>query len=147
VNQGQQYSQHKGAGRKRTKTKESMSVVEQQTASRPVQGSTTPANYGSFDAFLKAFGVPLAIAAAVAIWLVETPRGLPIEGHKALALFGSIFVFYLSEGIPLAIASLLVVPTAVQRSLLERRRESKMPQIAAIRCGRARYGVSTDRSL
>src|SRR3954467_3237170 len=30
--------------------------------------------------------------------------------------------------------------TAVQRSLLERRRESKMPQIAAIRCGRARYG-------
>src|SRR4051812_2692010 len=37
--------------------------------------------------------------------------------------------------------------TAVQRSLLERRRESKMPQIAAIRCGRARYGVSTDRSL
>ena len=45
------------------------------------------------------------------------------------------------------LAGLRAERTAVQRSLLERRRESKMPQIAAIRCGRARYGVSTDRSL
>ena len=89
-----------------------MSVAEQQTASHPVQGSTTPADHGTFDAFLKAVGVPLAIAAAVAIWIVETPQNLSIEGHKALALFGGIFVLYLTEAIPLAIASLLVVPAA-----------------------------------
>src|SRR3982751_6146903 len=89
-----------------------MSVAEQQTGSHPVQGRTTPADHGTFDAFLKAVGVPLAIAAAVAIWIVETPQNFAIEGHKALALFGGIFVLYLTEAIPLAIASLLVVPAA-----------------------------------
>ena len=89
-----------------------MSVAEQQTASHPVQGSTTPVDHGTFDAFLKAVGVPLAIAVAVAIWLAPTPQNLSIEGHKALALFGSIFVLYLTEAIPLAIANLLVVSAA-----------------------------------
>ena len=89
-----------------------MSVAEQQTASYPVQGSTPPADHGSFDAVLKAVGVPLAITVAAAIWLLETPQGLSIQGHKALALFGGIFILYLTEAIPLAIASLLIVPAA-----------------------------------
>ena len=89
-----------------------MSVAEQQTASHPVQGSTTSAEHGTFDAVLKAVGVPLAMAVAVAIWLAPTPQNLSIEGHKALALFGGIFVLYLTEAIPLAIASLLIVPAA-----------------------------------
>jgi solute carrier family 13 (sodium-dependent dicarboxylate transporter), member 2/3/5 len=89
-----------------------MSVAEQQTASHPVQGSTPSAEHGTFDAVLKAVGVPLAMAVAVAIWLAPTPQNLSIEGHKALALFGGIFVLYLTEAIPLAIASLLIVPAA-----------------------------------
>jgi len=89
-----------------------MSVAEQHTASHPAQGSTTSADHGTFDAFLKAVGVPLAIAVAVAIWLAPTPQNLSIEGHKALALFGGIFVLYLTEAIPLAIASLMIVPAA-----------------------------------
>ena len=74
-----------------------MSVAEQQTASHPVQGSTTSAEHGTFDAVLKAVGVPLAMAVAVAIWLAPTPQNLSIEGHKALALFGGIFVLYLTD--------------------------------------------------
>src|SRR4029079_8880953 len=67
----------------------------------------------SFEAILKAIGVPLAILAAAAIWLTPTPESLSLQGHKALALFGGIFVLYLTEAIPLAIASLMVVPLAV----------------------------------
>ena len=67
----------------------------------------------SFEAILKAIGVPLAILAAAATWLSPTPESLSLQGHKALALFGGIFVLYLTEAIPLAIASLMVVPLAV----------------------------------
>ena len=89
-----------------------MSVAEQQAALHPVQGSTTPAEYGTFNALLKSAGVPVAIGVAVAIQLLEALQNLSIEGHKAPALFDGIFVLYLTEGIPLAIASLLVVPAA-----------------------------------
>ena len=67
----------------------------------------------SIESFLKAAGVPVALAVAAAIWFAPTPDTLPPEGHKALALFGGIFVLYLTEAIPVAVASLLVVPLAV----------------------------------
>ena len=67
----------------------------------------------SFEAILKAIGVPVAIAVAALIWFMQAPEGLSLQGHKALALFGGIFILYLTEAIPLAIASLMVVPIAV----------------------------------
>jgi hypothetical protein len=112
VDQGQRYSQHEGAGQKRTRSKEAMSVAEHQTALHPVQGSTPPADHGTFDAFFKAISVLLAIAVVVVIWIVDTRQVLSIERHKAVALSGGIFVPYRTEAIPLAIASLLVVPAA-----------------------------------
>ncbi len=67
----------------------------------------------SFDELKKRTGVPLAIAACIAVYLIQTPPNLSAHGHTALALFAGIFVLYLTEAIPLAITSLAVVPLAV----------------------------------
>jgi solute carrier family 13 (sodium-dependent dicarboxylate transporter), member 2/3/5 len=74
-----------------------------------------------FDDFLKAVGVPLAIAVAIAVWMAKTPEGLSSDGHRALALFGAIFVLYLTEAVPLAISSLMVVPLAVLMGIVNLR--------------------------
>ncbi|ACL62455.1 SLC13 family permease [Methylobacterium nodulans] len=80
-------------------------------AALPVRTDKQSSQHG-LDAALKRIGVPIALLAAVAIWLAPTPDGLSVAGHKALALFGGIFALYLTEAIPLAVTSLLIVPAA-----------------------------------
>lgn len=59
------------------------------------------------------WGVPLAIACMIVVWLAPNPVALSLVGKKALILFSGIFVLYLTEAMPLAITSLAVVPLAV----------------------------------
>src|SRR5262245_29081560 len=66
------------------------------SAHAAVQGNSEHSQR-SFEASLKAIGVPVAIAVAALIWFMQTPDGLSLQGHKALALFGGIFVLYLTE--------------------------------------------------
>jgi len=66
----------------------------------------------SFEEWRKRLGLPVAIAAGIAVFLIQTPADLSVEGHKSLALFAAVFVLYLTESIPLAITSLAVVPLA-----------------------------------
>jgi solute carrier family 13 (sodium-dependent dicarboxylate transporter), member 2/3/5 len=73
----------------------------------------TSENGFSFEEWRKRLGLPIAVAAGIAVFLIQTPAELSVEGHKSLALFAAVFVLYLTESIPLAITSLAIVPLAV----------------------------------
>ena len=67
----------------------------------------------SFEEWRKRLGLPLAIAASILVYVIQTPPELSATGHKSLVLFTGVFILYLTESIPLAITSLAVVPLAV----------------------------------
>ena len=74
--------------------------------------ATPAAAESTFERMRHALGVPLAIAAGLAVWFIPLSGDLSPQGHHALALFAGVFVLYLTEAIPLAITSLMVVPGA-----------------------------------
>ena len=82
-------------------------------ASAPAAGSGRLHSPGKIEELRHQLGVPVAIVAAVAIWVMPPAAGLSLQGQRALALFAGIFFLYLTEAIPLAVSSLLVVPAAV----------------------------------
>jgi len=79
----------------------------------PAAGSGRLHSPGKIEKLRHQLGVPVAVVAAVAIWVMPPAAGLSLQGQRALALFAGIFFLYLTEAIPLAVSSLLVVPAAV----------------------------------
>ena len=74
-------------------------------------------NLGSLDVLRKKWGVPLAVAAALLVWILPTPTGLELQGHKALVVFAGVFVLYLTEALSLPVTSILIVPLCALWSL------------------------------
>ena len=72
---------------------------------------------GSLDLWRKKWGIPLALAAAAAVWAWPAPVGLSPIGHRALIVFAGVFVIYLTEAISLVVTSLAMVPLLVMTSL------------------------------
>ncbi|MBG0753262.1 MULTISPECIES: SLC13 family permease [Pectobacterium] len=70
-------------------------------------------SYGRFDDFRKRWGLLIAIACMIIVWLLPTPADLSPEGKRALILFSGVFILYLTEALPLPVTSLAIVPAAV----------------------------------
>ena len=73
----------------------------------------------TIEDYRKKLGLPVAVLATIAVYLMPPMAGLSAVGQKALALFAGIFVLYLTEAIPLPISSLAVVPLAVLMNIVK----------------------------
>ena len=63
----------------------------------------------SFEEWGKKYGLALALAVGVAIWLLPMPAGLSVTQHKLLAVFGGAVVAWITIGVNFAVSTFFII--------------------------------------
>ena len=74
-----------------------------------VPGASPEKQNGKYEALMKKWGIPVALAVFLILFLMPTPQGLGVPAQRSLAVFCSALVLWITTPIPIYLTSIMAI--------------------------------------
>lgn len=74
-----------------------------------VSGDSPEKKKGKYEALMKKWGIPVALAVFMILFLMPTPQGLGVQAQRSLAVFASALVLWITTPIPIYLTSIMAI--------------------------------------